>query len=61
MTLRHGVVVVLCAGAALFAQDAPQPDLLRACCGDMRYRMIGPHRGGRGQAAAGIPAPPPPF
>jgi photosystem II stability/assembly factor-like uncharacterized protein len=34
------------------------PNLLRACCGDMRYRMIGPHRGGRAKAAAGVPDQP---
>ena len=29
--------------------------LLDAATGDLRYRMIGPHRGGRTKAAAGIP------
>src|ERR671918_1052001 len=44
---------------ALGAQNAPpQSPLLQACCGEMRYRMIGPHRGGRTKAAAGIPDQP---
>jgi photosystem II stability/assembly factor-like uncharacterized protein len=34
------------------------PDLVRTCCSDMRYRMIGPFRGGRTKAAAGIPNEP---
>src|SRR5688500_18416553 len=34
------------------------PDLMAACCGEMRYRMIGPHRGGRTKAAAGVPDQP---
>src|SRR5574341_341619 len=33
-------------------------DVIRACCGEMRYRMIGPFRGGRTKAAAGIPDQP---
>jgi hypothetical protein len=35
-----------------------RPTLMQVCCGDMRYRMIGPHRGGRAKAAAGIPDQP---
>jgi photosystem II stability/assembly factor-like uncharacterized protein len=30
------------------------PDLVDAATGELRYRMIGPHRGGRTKAAAGI-------
>ncbi len=37
---------------------APSRDLLRACCGDLRYRMIGPFRGGRTKAATGVPGQP---
>ena len=37
---------------------APASDLFRACCGDLRYRMIGPFRGGRTKAAAGVPGQP---
>ena len=49
---------MLLAIAALHGQ-APKPlDLVAACCGDMRYRMIGPHRGGRTKAAAGVPDQP---
>jgi photosystem II stability/assembly factor-like uncharacterized protein len=54
-------VLVLCAAAlaALGAQERPRrPDLVEVCCGDLRYRMIGPHRGGRTKAAAGIPGDP---
>ena len=39
-------------------QSAPPSPLMHACCGEMRYRMIGPHRGGRTKAAAGIPDQP---
>jgi photosystem II stability/assembly factor-like uncharacterized protein len=41
------------------AGQTPKPaSLIAACCGEMRYRMIGPHRGGRTKAAAGIPDQP---
>jgi hypothetical protein len=33
-------------------------DLVNAATGELRYRMIGPHRGGRSKAAAGIPDQP---
>jgi photosystem II stability/assembly factor-like uncharacterized protein len=49
------------AGSSQPARPAPAsaaPDLVAVCCGDMRYRMIGPHRGGRTTAAAGIPDQP---
>ena len=42
------------------AQGAALPstaDLMAGCCGAMRWRMIGPYRGGRTKAAAGRPAP----
>jgi photosystem II stability/assembly factor-like uncharacterized protein len=32
--------------------------LFAACCTDLRYRMIGPFRGGRTKAAAGVPGRP---
>jgi photosystem II stability/assembly factor-like uncharacterized protein len=32
--------------------------LFTACCTDLRYRMIGPFRGGRTKAAAGVPGQP---
>lgn len=45
--------------ASTYAQETPPgPDVLNACCAEMRYRMIGPHRGGRTKAAAGIPDQP---
>ena len=38
---------------------APAPsELVAACCGEMRYRMIGPHRASRTKAAVGIPDQP---
>jgi photosystem II stability/assembly factor-like uncharacterized protein len=40
------------------APPAPRGDLLAACCGEMRYRMIGPHRASRTKAAAGVPDQP---
>ncbi len=40
------------------APGAPATDLVRACCGDLRYRMIGPFRGGRTKAATGVPGQP---
>jgi photosystem II stability/assembly factor-like uncharacterized protein len=54
---RVGVATVVFL-SSLHAQ-APKPlDLVSACCADMRYRMIGPHRGGRTKAAAGLPDEP---
>jgi photosystem II stability/assembly factor-like uncharacterized protein len=37
---------------------APAKDLFSACCGELRYRMIGPFRGGRTKAAVGVPGQP---
>ncbi len=37
---------------------APAKSLLSACCGELRYRMIGPFRGGRTKAAVGVPGQP---
>ncbi len=37
---------------------APTAAVMKACCAEMRYRMIGPFRGGRTKAAAGIPGQP---
>ena len=54
---RWLLLFIATAAAALPAVDAQSPkppDLVAACCGNMRYRMIGPHRGGRAKAAAGI-------
>src|SRR5215218_1492025 len=45
-------------GPAVEPQPATAPgsaDLVAAASGGLRYRMIGPHRGGRTKAAAGIP------
>src|SRR5215218_956415 len=45
-------------GPAAEPQPATAPgsaDLVAAASGGLRYRMIGPHRGGRTKAAAGIP------
>ena len=50
--------IVITAAAAATAQSSKPVDLVHVCCGDMRYRMIGPHRGGRAKAAAGIPDQP---
>jgi photosystem II stability/assembly factor-like uncharacterized protein len=45
--------------AAAQAPAATSPaDLFAACCTDLRYRLIGPHRGGRTKAAVGIPDQP---
>ena len=56
------VLILSTAGALVGAHGeypAPQPaspsDLVAAATAEMRYRMIGPHRGGRTKAAAGIP------
>jgi photosystem II stability/assembly factor-like uncharacterized protein len=46
------------ASSQLARQTPTTPDLVAVCCGEMRYRMIGPHRGGRTTAAAGIPDQP---
>src|SRR3954465_15506720 len=40
------------------ASDASPADLVAAASTGLRYRMIGPHRGGRTKAAAGIPDQP---
>src|SRR5262245_1149771 len=58
MTLhRQGLVLfvgaVLAAAPAAFAQPHDP-----ALFGEMRWRMIGPHRGGRTKAAAGVPGRP---
>jgi photosystem II stability/assembly factor-like uncharacterized protein len=37
---------------------APAKEWYAACCGDLRYRMIGPFRGGRTKSAAGVPSQP---
>jgi photosystem II stability/assembly factor-like uncharacterized protein len=55
MLARCILVAIAAAGAA---QGSRPPDLVQVCCGDLRYRMIGPHRGGRAKAAAGIPEQP---
>jgi photosystem II stability/assembly factor-like uncharacterized protein len=36
----------------------PASHLISACCGALRYRMIGPFRGGRTKAATGVPDQP---
>ena len=46
------------AGTVETIPNAAQPvptDLLAAASGGLRYRMIGPHRGGRTKAAVGVP------
>jgi photosystem II stability/assembly factor-like uncharacterized protein len=54
--------LILASSLSLSASDPPPTattgDVLNACCGEMRYRMIGPFRGGRTKAAAGIPDQP---
>src|SRR5678815_4529294 len=45
------VLLALAGGAAGQAAESYDPALFR----EMRWRMIGPHRGGRTKAAAGIP------
>ena len=42
------------AGGSAGAGAATSSPLVQACCGEMRYRMIGPHRASRTKAAAGI-------
>src|SRR5881394_3437134 len=52
--IRRGTLLVLMTlvwGAAAGALESHDPALLA----EMRWRMIGPHRGGRTKAAAGIP------
>jgi photosystem II stability/assembly factor-like uncharacterized protein len=52
--IRRGTLLVLMtlvSGAAAGALESHDPALLA----EMRWRMIGPHRGGRTKAAAGIP------
>jgi photosystem II stability/assembly factor-like uncharacterized protein len=46
------------AGPEAAGRQAAGPDLFRACCGELRYRMIGPFRGGRTKAASGVPDQP---
>jgi photosystem II stability/assembly factor-like uncharacterized protein len=68
MTVRLRSLVVCLALAGLidtapFARQAATPaapakDLLTACCGELRYRMIGPFRGGRTKAAVGVAGQP---
>jgi photosystem II stability/assembly factor-like uncharacterized protein len=58
MSFGRVSIAVLLAAAALQGQTAKPLDLVTACCRDMRYRMIGPHRGGRTKAAAGVPDQP---
>jgi hypothetical protein len=45
------ITVVGLAGRIAGAAESYDPALLR----ELRWRMIGPHRGGRTKAAAGIP------
>jgi photosystem II stability/assembly factor-like uncharacterized protein len=45
-------------GQGTQAARAATADLVPAATGALRYRMIGPHRGGRTKAAAGIPERP---
>jgi photosystem II stability/assembly factor-like uncharacterized protein len=58
MSIPRLLVLLILGTTALQAQATKPADLLTACCGEMRYRMIGPHRGGRTKAAAGIPDQP---
>jgi photosystem II stability/assembly factor-like uncharacterized protein len=56
-------LLVLAVGGPSARQAAPSPPaahsrLYSACCTDLRYRMIGPFRGGRTKAAAGVPGQP---
>ena len=45
-------------GQGTQAAQAASADVVAAATGALRYRMIGPHRGGRTKAAAGIPERP---
>ena len=58
MSVGRVLAVALLTAAAVQGQGAKPLDLVTACCLDMRYRMIGPHRGGRTKAAAGVPDQP---
>ena len=58
MTARCALVLLLACVSAPAGQTPKPASLITACCGEMRYRMIGPHRGGRTKAAAGIPDQP---
>src|SRR5262245_62702822 len=58
MTVRRALFFLFLSIVGLDAQAPKTSPLLQACCGEMRYRMIGPHRGGRTKAAAGIPDQP---
>jgi photosystem II stability/assembly factor-like uncharacterized protein len=63
MTARRALALACLAiatpiGAAPPAATRTTAEVMRACCGEMRYRMIGPFRGGRTKAAAGIPDQP---
>jgi hypothetical protein len=58
MTARCALVLLLACVSAPAGQTPKPASLIAACCGEMRYRMIGPHRGGRTKAAAGIPDQP---
>jgi len=55
---RCFVTAVVCAGAAAWwtgvTAQQPAPSLF----GEMRWRTIGPHRGGRTKAASGVPSQP---
>ena len=44
--------------SAAVSPTAPSGTLLRAAAADLRYRMIGPFRGGRTKAASGVPGQP---
>jgi len=48
------LIVLTAAGSMLAGAESYDPGLFR----EMRWRMIGPHRGGRTKAAAGIPERP---
>src|SRR4051812_14324702 len=51
--LSLAVTLTRAAGGGSQAVSSPAPDLVTAATGELRYRMIGPHRGGRTKAAAG--------
>jgi hypothetical protein len=54
---RHaaGCAALALVASALFAADAPAQPFAPALFGEMRWRMIGPFRGGRTVAASGVP------
>ena len=58
MMVRRLLILAVTFVATVSAQPPKPVPLTAACCGEMRYRMIGPHRGGRTKAAAGIPDQP---